>query len=90
MPRRHLLVRPAPPFYDRLNRLLDECDFDEFVEGWCERFYAKTLGRPGPAPGIYLRLLMIGYFRRHRQRAWDGVACCGLAGNPIASFSFIS
>jgi transposase len=57
------LARPAShPFYDRLNRLLDECQFDEFVESVCKPFYAKTLGRPGLAPGIYFRLLMVGYF----------------------------
>jgi transposase len=47
------LARPAShPFYDRLNRLLEECQFDKFVESLCKPFYAKTLGRPGLAPGI--------------------------------------
>jgi Transposase domain (DUF772) len=35
---------------------------DAFVEGQCARFYAKTMGRPGLPPGIYFRLLLIGYF----------------------------
>jgi transposase len=57
------LARPAShPFYERLNHLLEECGFDEYVEGVCQRFYAKTLGRPGLAPGIYFRLLLVGYF----------------------------
>jgi transposase len=57
------LARPAShPFYERLNHLLDECGFDEYVEGVCQRFYAETLGRPGLAPGIYFRLLLVGYF----------------------------
>ena len=30
----------AHPFYARLNQILDEHDFDGFVEGLCERFYA--------------------------------------------------
>ena len=68
------LARPAShPFYERLNRLLDECHFDEFVESMCERFYAKTLGRSGLAPGIYFRLLMVGYFEgidSERGMAW--------------------
>ena len=68
------LARAAShPFYERLNRLLDECHFDEFVESLCERFYAKTLGRPGLAPGIYFRLLMVGYFEgidSERGMAW--------------------
>src|ERR1700761_8637862 len=76
------LARPAShPFYVRLNRLLEECEFDEFVERLSERFYAKTLGRPGLAPDIYFRLLMVGLFRGHRQRAWDGLASRGFVGD---------
>src|SRR5205807_7350482 len=57
------LARPAShPFYERLNRLLDECGFDDFVESACRRFYAASLGRPSLAPGMYFRLLMVGYF----------------------------
>jgi transposase len=57
------LARPAShPFYERLNGLLGEHDFDRFVEGKCRRFYAATMGRPGLAPGIYFRLLLVGYF----------------------------
>jgi hypothetical protein len=37
----------AHPFYTRLNQILDEHDFDEYVEGLCQRFYADD-GRPGP------------------------------------------
>lgn len=50
------------PFYERLNQLLAERGFDEFVEGRCERFYAETMGRPSLTPGRYFRLLLIGYF----------------------------
>src|SRR4051795_1613522 len=68
------LARPAShPFYDRLNRLLDECQFDEFVESLSKPFYAKTLSRPGLAPGVYFRLLMVGYFEgidSERGIAW--------------------
>lgn len=57
------LARPAShPFYERLNQLLAKHDFDRFVEEKCQRFYAATMGRPGLAPGIYFRLLLIGYF----------------------------
>src|SRR5437667_150243 len=34
----------AHPFYQRLNQLLEERGFDEFVEGQCERFYAEAMG----------------------------------------------
>ena len=50
------------PFYEQLNRLLEERKFDEFVESQCERFYAETMGRPSLVPGRYFRLLLIGYF----------------------------
>jgi hypothetical protein len=33
------------PFYARLNQLLAEHHFDDFVEGQCQPFYAET-GRP--------------------------------------------
>jgi transposase len=68
------LVRPAShPFYARLNQLLTEHGFDRFVEGKCRRFYAATMGRPGLAPGIYFRLLLVGYFEgidSERGIAW--------------------
>ena len=76
------LARPAShPFYERLNRLLDECEFDRFVEGVCQRFYAESLGRPGLAPGIYFRLLMIGYFEgidSERGIAWRAADSLGI------------
>ncbi len=76
------LARPAShPFYDRLNRLLDECQFDEFVESVCKPFYAKRLGRPGLAPGIYFRLLMVGYFEgidSERGMAWRAADSLGI------------
>jgi transposase len=62
----------AHPFYARLNQILDQHHFDEFVEGLCERFYADE-GRPGLPPGRYFRLLLIGYFEgldAERAIAW--------------------
>jgi transposase len=50
------------PVYQRLNALLDEHDFDAFVECLCQPFYAATMGRSSVAPGIYFRLLLVGYF----------------------------
>jgi hypothetical protein len=49
----------AHPFYARLNQILDQHDFDGFVEGLCNRFYADE-GRPGLPPGRYFRFLLIG------------------------------
>jgi len=52
---------------------LEEGQFDEFAESVCKPFYAETLGRPGLTPGIYFRLLMVGYFEgidSERGIAW--------------------
>ena len=37
----------AHPFDTRLNQILDQHDFDGYVEGLCQRFYAEEIGRPG-------------------------------------------
>ena len=63
----------AHPFYARLNQILDTADFDGYVEGRCQRFYADEIGRPGLPPGRYFRLLLIGYFEgldAERAIAW--------------------
>ena len=59
--------------YQRLNHILDGKKFDEYVEAICADFYAGEVGRPGLSPGIYFRLLMVGYFEgidSERGIAW--------------------
>jgi transposase len=61
------------PFYRRLNRILEDAQFDAFVEGACATFYAPVMGRPSLAPGRYFRLLLLGYFEgldSERAIAW--------------------
>ena len=61
------------PFYERLNRVLDEAGFDAFVEEQCAKFYADGVGRPSLAPGRYFRMLLLGYFEgldSERAIAW--------------------
>src|SRR5437899_6080861 len=53
---------PGHPFYEQLKRVLDEAGFDAFCEQRCRRFYHSKLGRPSLAPGVYFRLLLIGFF----------------------------
>ena len=68
-----LPLAASHPFYQRLNRLLAAHGFDEFVEQQCAPCYAETMGRPGLAPGIYFRALLIGYFEgldSERGIAW--------------------
>jgi transposase len=57
-----LSTAASHPFYKRLNELLREHGFDDFAEAQCATFYAETMGRPSLPPGIYFRLLLIGYF----------------------------
>ena len=55
---------PGHPFYEHLERVLREEGFDGFVESKCSSYYAKTQGRPSIPPGVYFRMLLIGYFER--------------------------
>jgi transposase len=69
------------PFYERWNELLEEAGFDAFVEERCRRFYAAKMGRPSLAPGVYFRLLLIGYFEGldgERGIAWRAADSLGL------------
>src|SRR5262249_8097323 len=67
-----LPVSPGHAFYVKLNQLLAEAGFDEWVEDLCEPYYAKS-GRPGIPPGVYFRMLLVGYFEgigSQRGIAW--------------------
>ena len=69
------------PFYERLNGLFNEHGFDDFVEGLCAKFYADKMGRPSLAPGVYFRLLLVGYFEgigSERGIAWRANDSLGL------------
>lgn len=73
VPTTDLPTTAGHPFYARLNRVLRDHGFDDFVETQCQAFYAERMGRPGLAPGIYFRLLLIGYFEgleSERGIAW--------------------
>ncbi len=67
-----LPVAPGHAFYVKLNEVLAERGFDEWVEELCEPYYAKR-GRPGIPPGVYFRMLLVGYFEgigSQRGIAW--------------------
>ena len=64
---------PGHPFYERLNRVLDEAGFDAFVEAQCAKFYTDGVGRPSLPPGRHFRMLLVGYFEgqdSERAIAW--------------------
>ena len=64
---------PGHVFYTKLNALLAEADFDRRVEALCEPYYADDVGRPGIPPGVYFRMLFVGFFEglgSQRAIAW--------------------
>lgn len=79
------------PFYQRLNALLAENGFDDWIERRCVKFYEdkETRGRPSLAPGVYFRMLLIGYFEgldSQRGIAWrcsDSLSLRAFLGIPL-------
>jgi transposase len=72
IPTAKLVNGPGHPFYAKLNEVLAGAGFDEFAEKLCAPFY-KDGGRPGIPPGVYFRMLFIGYFEgldSQRGIAW--------------------
>lgn len=64
---------PGHVFYQKLNRVLREAGFDSWVETLCEPYYASGRGRPSVPPGVYFRMLLVGYFEginSQRGIAW--------------------
>lgn len=71
--RRDLAEAPGHPFYRRLNEVLEHAGFDEFCEAGCRKFYHEKLGRPSLPPGMYFRVMLIGFFEgmeSERGIAW--------------------
>jgi IS5 family transposase len=79
------------PFYCRLNRLLAEAGFDRWIEARCRQYYAteEKRGQPSIAPGVYFRMLLVGYFEgidSQRGIAWrcaDSLSLRGFLGTPL-------
>jgi transposase len=79
------------PFYQKLNRLLAEAEFDRWVEDRCLPYYAQeeTRGQPSIAPGLYFRMLLVGYFEgldSQRGIAWrcaDSLSLREFLGVPL-------
>ena len=72
VPTHKMPTSPGHPFYRKLNELLKEIEFDRKVEELCAPFY-KDGGRPSIPPGVYFRMLVVGYFEgldSQRGIAW--------------------
>ena len=84
---------PGHVFYRKLNRLLAEGGFDRWIEGVCEPHYAKGKGRPSVPPGVYFRMLLVGYFEginSQRGIAWrcsDSLSLREFLGIPLGEDS---
>ena len=83
---------PGHPFYRKLNELLAEAEFDRWIERRCERYYAtaEKRGQPSLPPGVYFRMLLVGYFEgldSQRGIAWrcaDSLSLRQFLGVPLA------
>jgi transposase len=82
---------PGHVFYDKLNQLLADAGFDSFVESLCQPHYADDIGRASLPPGVYFRMLFVGYFEdlnSQRAIAWrcsDSFSLRAFLGIPLTA-----
>src|SRR5476651_2629999 len=86
-----LMSSAGHPFYQRLNALLAEAHFDRWAERRCVEFYegGEKRGQPSLPPGVYFRMLFVGYFEgldSQRGIAWrcaDSLSLRQFLGIPL-------
>jgi transposase len=84
---------PGHVFYRKLNQVLAEGGFDRWIESLCEPHYCKGQGRPSVPPGVYFRMLLVGYFEginSQRGIAWrcsDSLSLRDFLGIPLGEDS---
>jgi transposase len=90
VPRDRLPRSEGHVFYRKLNALLAEAEFDRFVEQQCQQHYDdQGHGRPSIPPGVYFRMLLVGYFEgigSQRGIAWrchDSLSLREFLGVPL-------
>jgi len=79
------------PFYKALNALLAEAGFDRWIEDRCQPYYEneETRGQRSIPPGVYFRMLLVGYFEgidSQRGIAWrcaDSLSLRSFLGIPL-------
>jgi transposase len=80
---------PGHPFYKKLNKLLAEAGFDEWLEALCAAYYSSDSGRNSIPPGVYFRMILVGYFEgigSQRGIAWrcsDSRSLSEFLGVPV-------
>ena len=67
---------PGHPFYKRLNQLLAEDGFDAWLEQLCAPYYHARQGRPSIPPGVYFRMILVGYFEGISSQRGIAWRCC--------------
>jgi transposase len=88
VPTTELPQSPGHVFYDKLNGLLAAAQFDSYVEDLCRDHYADA-GRESIPPGVYFRMLFVGYFEAldsQRAIAWrcaDSLSLRAFLGVPL-------
>ncbi len=61
---------PTVPCCEKLHEVLERSGCDECLERLCQPCYAARLGRPSLPPGVYFRMLLLGYLLGlHAERA---------------------
>jgi transposase len=76
-------------FYRKLNEVFAEAGFDGWVEDLCRPYYHDRIGRPSIPPGVYFRMLLVGYFEglnSQRGIAWrcaDSLSLREFLGVPV-------
>jgi transposase len=86
-----LVPSAGHPFYQKLNALLSEADFDRWIERRCVGYYEQDekRGQPSLPPGVYFRMLLVGYFEgldSQRGIAWrcaDSLSLRQFLGVPL-------
>jgi transposase len=89
VPTANLPCSPGHVFYDKLNSFLGGTGFDRYVEGLCLAHYAQGVGRESIPPGVYFRMILVGYFEgldSQRAIAWrcsDSLSLRAFLGMPL-------
>jgi len=80
---------PGHVFYRKLNELLAAEGFDPWVEELCRPHCADGVGRRSIPPGVYCRMLLVGYFKGLSSQggiAWrsaDSLSLLEFLGIPL-------
>jgi transposase len=90
VPTAELPQSPGHVFYDKLNALLAQAGFDRHAEELCQPYYTEGVGRESIPPGVYFRMLLVGYFEgldSQRAIAWrcsDSLSLRAFLGFPLS------